>query len=956
MNSSVQYKKIKKGQITKLIKSKRLRDDISCDISECFSCENNSKILSLEHPLIILTQEVISTQMDALENFNIIDNCIIPQSEYNKLLETRNELIHKRLKLLIENRNILIFANEYHSEISKIENEEKLTKKERNNIILSKTIYYYNEHIMNNITNDFNIYILMKEQKDIENEKKLLRELGNDDSNNVKFFDMYSFGKEMIKSSPDLFNFISFKNNENDRKDKMAIEEENNVYSNHLDENKMKSNIKQGKMFQGKIYFQNGILDKATIKSNLFDKDIIVEGYKNLNRAMHGDIVCFSFLEESKWKKDINLNLGEEEDEGIEQEENKDKEMLLNTITIKEKISKTKLQPTGYIEGILRRNRNIFCGTIYNPNDKKNNSIPQILENFLKNYKKENIAIFIPIDSKYPDFILQLHEVEKYYNQRIVIKFDEWENNIIIPSAHFFKKLGKCLEVPVENEIILYEHNVDINPFSKKIIDSMPKEDVEFKFPPEELKKRMDLREKPVCSIDPPGCKDIDDALHAIILPNGNYELGVHIADVSHYVKPGDPVDKIAAKNCNTIYLIHKRTDMLPKVLTENLCSLVGKKERLAFSVIWEFDKNNLEIRNVKYGKSVIKSKGALTYEQAQNILNDKNDNSEMGKSIKILDLITRDLKRKRMEDGALILSSNSMKFNLDNETNTITDISEYKTFQTNSLVEECMLLANVWVAKKIYQSFPSCSILRRHPPPKEKELNNFIQILKERGHELKAGNNLELNNSLDNIKKEGDPFFNKLVRSLLTRTMNQAKYFPSSEFSYEDFYHYGLAMEIYTHFTSPIRRYSDILVHRLLSAALENDYLPMEITNKVKMNKECTQMNRQNRVGFFCGQDSNYFSAFTFFKEHENERKQIEIVIHNIDDNFIKGMSVEYGIEGNLDFERIGGIDNVDSIKKTFKLKNGENIQLFDHIICEIVTSFFNYRYEIKYFYVKKK
>ena len=956
MNSSVQYKKIKKGQITKLIKSKRLRDDISCDISECFTCENNSKILSLEHPLIILTQEVISTQMDALENFNIIDNCIIPQSEYNKLLETRNDLIHKRLKLLIENRNILIFANEYHSEISRIENEEKLTKKERNNIILSKTIYYYNEHIMNNITNDFNIYVLMKEQKDIEKEKKLLRELGNDNSNNIKFFDMYSFGKEMIKSSPDLFNFISFKNNENDIKDRMKIEEENNVYLNHLDDNKMKSNIKQGKMFQGKIYFQNDILDKATIKSNLFDKDIIIEGYKNLNRAMHGDIVCFSFLEESKWKKDINLNLGEEEDEGIEQEENKDKEMLLNTISIKEKISKTKLQPTGYVEGILRRNRNIFCGTIYNPKDKKNNLIPQILENFLRNYKKENIAIFIPIDSKYPNFILQLHEVEKYYNQRIVIKFDEWSNNIIIPSAHFFKKLGKCLEVPVENEIILYEHNVDINPFSKKIIDSMPKEDVEFKCPPDELKKRMDLREKPVCSIDPPGCKDIDDALHALILSNGNYELGVHIADVSHYVKSGDPVDKIAAKNCNTIYLIHKRTDMLPKVLTENLCSLVGNKERLAFSVIWEFDKNNLEIRNVKYGKSVIKSKGALTYEQAQNILNDKNDNSEMGKSIKILDLITRDLKRKRMEDGALILSSNSMKFNLDNETNTITDISEYKTFQTNSLVEECMLLANVWVAKKIYQSFPSCSILRRHPPPKEKELNNFIQILKERGHELKAGNNLELNNSLDNIKKEGDPFFNKLVRTLLTRTMNQAKYFPSSEFSYEDFYHYGLAMEIYTHFTSPIRRYSDILVHRLLSAALENDYLPMEITNKVKMNKECTQMNRQNRVGFFCGQDSNYFSAFTFFKEHENERKQIEIVIHNIDDNFIRGMSVEYGIEGNLDFERIGGIENVDSIKKTFKLKNGENIQLFDHIICEIVTSFFNYRYEIKYFYVKKK
>ena len=953
MKTFVQYKKIKKGQITKLIKTKRLRDDISCDIAECFSCENNSKILTTEHPIIFLTEEVISTQMDALENFKIIDNCIIPQSEYNKLLQTKNDIILKRLKLLIENRNFLIFANEYHSEIALIKDEEKMSQIKRNKIILSNTFNYFQEHIMN-ITNDFNIYIILKDEKEINSIKSLL----NIDLSNIKFFNMFSFGKEMLKSSPDLFNFISFQPNL-DIENKMEIEEENinkNIYEKHLEEKEMKSNIKKGKMYQGKIYFQNNILDTAIVKSNLFDKDIVIEGDKNLNRAMHGDIVCFSLYEETKWKKDINIKLEEEGDEGIEQEDNiQDKEMISNITNIKQKISKTNLQPTGYITGILRRNRTIFCGTIYNPKDTKNNSINDTLTNFLKNYKKNNIAVFIPIDSKYPNFIIQLYEQEKYYNQRIVIKYDDWLENILIPSGHFFKNLGKCLDVPVENEIILYEHNVDINPFSKKIIDSMPDENIEFKCPPEELKKRIDLRDKPVCSIDPPGCKDIDDALHAIVLPNGNYELGVHIADVSHYVKAGSVVDKIAAKNCNTIYLVHKRTDMLPKVLTENLCSLVGKKERLAFSVLWEFDKDTLEIKNVKYAKSVIKSLAALEYGQAQNILNDPNDDSIMAKSIKIMDKITRHLKQQRLEAGALILSSNSMKFNLDNETNTITDISEYKTYQTNSLVEECMLLANVWVAKKIYESFPSCAILRRHPPPKEKELNNFIKILKERGFELKAGNNMELNNSLDNINKKGDPFFNKLVRSLLTRTMNQAKYFPSCEFSYEEFYHYGLAMEIYTHFTSPIRRYSDILVHRLLSAALENDYLPMEIANKVKMNKECTQMNRQNRVGFFCGQDSNYFSAFTFFKEHENKSKTLEVVIHNIDEKFIKAMSVEYGIEGNLEFDKIGGIENIDPIKKTFKLKNGETVELFDHIICEIVTTFFNYRYEIKYFYVKK-
>jgi exosome complex exonuclease DIS3/RRP44 len=266
------------------------------------------------------------------------------------------------------------------------------------------------------------------------------------------------------------------------------------------------------------------------------------------------------------------------------------------------------------------------------------------------------------------------------------------------------------------------------------------------------------------------------------------------------------------------------------------------------------------------------------------------------------------------------------------------------------------MLLANVWVAKKIYESFPSCAILRRHPPPKEKELNNFVKILNERGYSINTNSSIELNKSLDNIKKTNDPFFNKLIRSLITRTMNQAKYFSSVEFSYEEFFHYGLAMEIYTHFTSPIRRYCDILVHRLLAAALDIDYLPTEMTNKVKNNRECNQMNRQNRVGFFCGKDSNYFSAFIFFKENEKERKSIEIVIHSIDKNFVKGISVKFGIEANLDFVRIKeGIKMINEEKKIVVLGNEEEIKLFDHVNVEIEPIFFNYRYEIKYHYLNK-
>lgn len=270
------------------------------------------------------------------------------------------------------------------------------------------------------------------------------------------------------------------------------------------------------------------------------------------------------------------------------------------------------------------------------------------------------------------------------------------------------------------------------------------------------------------------------------------------------------------------------------------------------------------------------------------------------------------------------------------------------------------MLLANVFVARKIYAAFPSCAVLRRHPSPKAKELQAFAALLAQRGFALRTTSSLELGESLNAIDKPGDAFFNKLVRALLTRTMNQAKYFASCAHSYEEFYHYGLAMEIYTHFTSPIRRYSDVLVHRLLAAAIEVDYLPEDMSNKARLERECGQMNRQNRVGFFCGRASNYFSAFLFFREHEDKCRGIEVVVHSIEREFIKGISVEYGVEGNICFDNSSSSNNnnikeIDTEAKTIMLVNGDVIDLFDHVYVDIKPVVFNYRYEIKYYYVNK-
>ena len=961
-STSIQYKKIKRGNIIKNVHTKLLREDIPCGISECNFCEENPKQLTLERPLFILTSSLILTQIDAIENFPLLDNCILPQSEYNILLNQKHSTLHKRFALLLENRSIEIYPNEYNKEIASIPNESSYTKTSLQRTMLTNTISYFIKHISSfnnahpqitvlcdNIDNDINV----KSIQFMENVT-------------VHIYTLLDFAKNTMNESPDLFNYLAYASELN-----VNEEMESEMFKKHVSDNEMKANVKKAVMFQGVIMFQPGILDTATVSCSLFDKNIVIEGKDNLNRAMHGDVVCFTLLPESKWKKtetkDNNaISMMEENVDGdgnegeIVVEENNDSK------NIQEKIKSTTKQPLGFIEGILRRKHTVFCGTIYNANNdaKNQNEISQDEVAFINNINNttsnnnnnSTLSVFIPIDNKYPNFLINLHKQNSYFNQRILIQYDTWSTSSLLPRCHFIKKIGPCFEVPVENDIILYEHNVDINPFSKRIIDSMPREDTEFKCPEDELLKRKDLRDRIVCSIDPPGCKDIDDALHCMVNSRGNLEVGVHIADVTHYVKPNDEVDRIASKNCNTIYLVHKRTDMLPKVLTENLCSLVGGKERLAFSVLWEMNPQTYEILNVEYTKSVIKSKAALTYEKANNIIHDHNDQSDLAKGIRYLNNIAKHLKQQRLLNGALILASNEMKFNLDSETNTINDICMYPTYETNSLVEEFMLLANVWVAKKIYEAFPSCAVLRRHPPPKEKELKAFVELLAERGFSLNTTNSLELGHSLNMINKPNDPFFNKLIRSLLTRTMNQAKYFSSCAYSYEEFYHYGLAMEIYTHFTSPIRRYSDVLVHRLLAAALEIDYLPEDMSNKSKLERECLQMNRQNRVGFFCGRASNYFSAFIYFNEHRETCKGIEIVIHSIDNNFIKGISVKYGIEGNICFEEgKNGIKEIDVEKKCLVLNNGDVINLFDHVNVEIRTIVFNYRYEIKYYYVNK-
>jgi exosome complex exonuclease DIS3/RRP44 len=238
---------------------------------------------------------------------------------------------------------------------------------------------------------------------------------------------------------------------------------------------------------------------------------------------------------------------------------------------------------------------------------------------------------------------------------------------------------------------------------------------------------------------------------------------------------------------------------------------------------------------------------------------------------------ISKILKEKRNKAGALTLASTQVTFKFNkgkdnaadhsNETHNPTDVSYYTMFDTNSMVEEFMLLANISVSAKILQHFPGKSILRHHIPPKAMMIKEFSNLMDSLGYSYDYSSSLQLAGSLDRIMRKDDAFFNKLVRIMTTRCMNEASYICTADYDYPEYHHYGLATPLYTHFTSPIRRYADVLVHRLLAASIDIDSLPASMCNKHNLTKLCDNMNMRHRNARFASRASSDYFAFLFFK-----------------------------------------------------------------------------------------
>lgn len=639
------------------------------------------------------------------------------------------------------------------------------------------------------------------------------------------------------------------------------------IYPEYYSTSKIMTGIKAGVLHQGIFHVSPYNYLEGTVQVSAFDKPLLVLGRESSNRSVSGDSVVVEVLPKDKWKAPSTKII---EEETLNQNDNPEAEDAEAVITERERralqeevtkahkgSSEAKYQPTARVVGVVKRNWRQYVGTV-DPISKSSAA---------SQGKKQQTVFLVPMDKRIPKIRIRTRQADELVGKRIVATIDSWERDTRYPVGHYVRSLGDLETKGAETEALLLEYDVQYRPFPKTVLDCLPWEGHDWKVPSSSSDPgwtgRKDLRNLLVCSIDPPGCQDIDDALHARRLPNGNFEVGVHIADVSHFVKPNNAMDEEAAARGTTVYLVDKRIDMLPMLLGTDLCSLKPYVERYAFSTLWEITPD-AEVVSATFTKSVILSREAFSYEQAQMRIDDKSASDDLTQGMRTLLSLSQKLRQKRMEAGALNLSSPEVRIETDSETSdALTDVKTKASLATNSLVEEFMLLANTTVAKKIQSSFPQTALLRRHAAPPASNFADLSEQLKRvKGFELDVSSSKALADSLDKCVDPEHPFLNTLIRILATRCMTSAEYFCSGTHAEPEYRHYGLASEIYTHFTSPIRRYADLLVHRQLAYAIGysgqgSEFVDEGLRNNSKLEGVCKNLNFRHRNAQMAGRAS---------------------------------------------------------------------------------------------------
>ncbi|KAK7024218.1 exosome catalytic subunit dis3 [Halocaridina rubra] len=850
------YRKTKKGNIIKIVREHYLRDDVWCGLDGCGMCEgelrpldvlttSDSSLVKEPHHLIIDTNVALH-QADVLAH-DSITNIVIPQTVIQEVRH-RSLPIYKRLRDLIDtsSKKFYVFTNEHHGECF-VEREEKESANDRNDRAIRLASWWYKQHFR--LSNQ-NVVLLTN---DITNRDKA-REL------EVEAYTMHEYVSS-LQNSPGLLDIVAQVEEEKEE----DVTYQGYLFPPHWPMDKIRSSIKAGKLHQGVLKTSRNNFLEANVLVEELEKPVLIQGRLNLNRALHDDVVAIQIFPKEQWSAPSAVVIDQEKQEeetGNNEDENADEQMLKKeqALLVAGK-GDGECQPTGCVVGIVRRKWRQYCGII------KKNDITESLRH-----------LFIPSDKKIPFIRIETRQAELMYNKRLIVAIDSWPRNSRNPKGHFVRVIGTIGDKDAENEVILLEHDCPHTKFSEAVLNCLPK--MPWTITEKDEAERDDLRHLDICSVDPVGCTDIDDALHCRTLPNGNFEVGVHIADVSHFIRPNTALDKEAQNRSTTVYLTNRRIDMVPDLLSSNLCSLRGNVDRFAFSVIWEMTPD-AKVLSSRFCKSIIKSRGELSYEMAQNRIDNPTMTDDLTISLRNLNMLAKQIKAQRIENGALVLASMEVKFHIDPETDSVIDIVAKQHLETMSMVEEFMLLANVTAAETTLEHFPDCALLRRHPAPPHSNFDPLLAAAKSQKIELDVSSNKTLANSLNAATKDNNPFFNSMLRIMTTRCMMQALYFCSGTLEPSEYSHYGLATPTYTHFTSPIRRYADIIVHRLLAVIIEADRTYPELLEPKKLADLTQHINYRHKMAQYAGRGSAEVTAIASLKGKVSEFDSYVLFLH---------------------------------------------------------------------------
>ncbi|MDE5552055.1 MAG: ribonuclease R [Muribaculaceae bacterium] len=480
---------------------------------------------------------------------------------------------------------------------------------------------------------------------------------------------------------------------------------------------------------------------------------------------------------------------------------------------------------------------------------------------------------------------------------KVIARITQWRDDEMNPRGEIVDILGRKGENTAEMHAILAEFGL---PYKYPENVEKAAEKIDAGITPEEVAKREDFRNVTTFTIDPRDAKDFDDALSIRQLANGNVEVGVHIADVTHYVRPGSVIEKEAEKRATSVYLVDRTIPMLPERLSNGICSLRPNEEKLTFSAIFELDKE-ANVINYRIGRTVIKSDRRFTYDEAQEII--ESGKGDYADELHTLNELAKKLRKRRYDQGALEFDRAEVRFEID-ENGKPVSVYFKESKDANKLIEEFMLLANLTVAESIGKvkngRRAKNFVYRVHDKPDTEKITNFSQIASRFGYKINPEGtarqvNKSLNRMLKDVKGKGEE---NMLSILAIRSMAKAVYTP------DNVGHYGLAMEYYTHFTSPIRRYPDMMVHRLLAKYADGG----RSADKLKLIEECKHSSDMEQLAANAERASIRYKQVEYMKDR----------LGQIYDGVISGVT-EWGFYVELDDNMCEGLVPVRDLNDDF-------------------------------------